>query len=243
MSKKKIDANRFGGQMSVSFRDAISALKGRSSSGIVAPETGVVDIFPVSAQIKMEALTGSRKNSRPQGELQKGIDTSGGDIFIGVWTPKNYKGKTIGKSFNLFAQPKDILVGKFVRLMARVGAMPNGFNHKVAGKAPDVALYDALRTGTYMGEYFIPTKDILDMLCRDKDVGKLSGTFAMERRSGFADWYWSCTPDRGRNTHMWSRKFSNGDIDWSDEDGCSLSGRLVRAELIPPSGSSPKPQK
>src|SRR5690606_20908320 len=62
--------------------------------------------------------------------------------------------------------------------------------HKGGAFENSIAVYDAIKSGAYDGEWFMPTAYILDKkLCDSKDRGDLAGTFAALSD----DFYWSCT--------------------------------------------------
>lgn len=208
-----------------SFRDAVSVLKGRKPARDAKPEVSLPVLLPVSAQIAANDVA-ERKES-----LRIGEAVAGGDIFFGVWTPVDRRGNRLGKTFNLFAQPRDISVEKFLDLQKRVAGLPNGFNHKAARKAPDAELFEALQSGAYKGEYFIPPMDVLHMLYRKRNVGEFRNTFADEKFPGFSLWYWSCTRSQDDLSYMQYKRFSDGYESSERKNFLSLSARLVRAEV------------
>lgn len=221
-----------------SFRDAITVLKGRKPPDVAVPEADLPWQLPVFEQMEAEEEAAKAEERRKAAEYTKNIrvgdEVPGGDIFAGTWAPVDRQGESLGKTFNLFVQPADISVEVFVDLVARVASLSNGFNHVVAGKRTDEVLYDALRSGTYKGEYFIPPEDVLATLYENKDVGRFSNTFEAQASSGMASRYWSCT----EHPHVVSivsafRFFSRYvEIDnWHNKNDFRLSGRLVRAEL------------
>lgn len=210
--------------MTASFRDAVSTLKGRKPRCIVAPEASFPVLLPVSAQIKADEAAERLENTRP------GDEVSGGDIFFGIWAPTDREGKSLGKTFSLFAQPHDASLENFLGLQERVAGLSKGFNHMAKGKAPDEVLYDALRSGAYKGEYFIPPIGVLDMLFQKKDAGKLAGSFSTDAVFGR---YWSSTEEASFFSDVWFLNFSDRSRHWFGKDAVCLSGRLVRAELRP----------
>jgi len=192
---------------------------------------------------------------------QIGQMIEGKGVFLGVWTPKDREGKSLNKTFNLFAAPEDLTdsltnaggkkeLRTFKKTVAHVAGLKgwhghDGFNHNVRGKSEDEALYDALRDGSYNGGWFIPTKDIVhgkdldgnqvqaDNLYAHKNKGKLQGTFTTASGSVFDRWYWSCTQRREDASDVFDVDFADGDGVWDLKDYLSLSGRVVRAELRP----------
>lgn len=215
-----------------SFRNAVSALKGRKPAELIVPDTNSPILLPVSAQIvAAEAEERVREQAERMKNLHVGDEVSGGDIFFGIWTPTDRGGNSLEVAFNLFAQPQDISANRFSNLEAQVESLSNGFNHRAKGKTSDEALYDALRSGSYKGQYFIPTKDILRMLYMSRHTGKLDGTFSDKTISA---WYWSCTAPENEPVCVWFRQFRHGEWSWHHKDtALPMSTRLVRAELRP----------
>ena len=117
--------------------------------------------------------------------------------------------------------------------------------HDGANFANDTAIYEALENGNYNGEWFIPTRDILqgkdvkgnfvqhDNLAAHKDGRALIGTFVTNSGSGSADWYWSATDYPGNLSEVYILRLSDGVYDWGCKDNDRLSCRPVRAELRP----------
>jgi hypothetical protein len=188
----------------------------------------------------------------PAADPQPGQLIAGKGVFIGTWSPKDRDGNSLNKTFNLFAAPHDLgldengrgtkLVATYNKAAAHVAGLQdyhgyNGFNHNVSGQGkhvpPDEALYDALRNGSYNGEWFVPPKDVLDdNLYQNKDKGDLSGTFVTSSSgSDHAHWYWSCTEHPDYWSSVCSVSFTDGDGVWDAKGLCKLSVRPVRAEL------------
>lgn len=175
----------------------------------------------------------------------------GKGIYVGIWEPKDRKGNSLGKVFNLFAAPEDVqdshgqnLLLTFDKAVKHVADLQGyygygGFNHDARGLTPDEALYEAIRKGDYDGEWFIPPKDALnDNLCKNKDTFKPENAFVTKSNgSDYAHWLWSCTEDTYKSSSVWDQDFTDGGVDFSlkidcsSKDGVKLSTRLVRAEL------------
>lgn len=210
-----------------SFRDAVSVLKGRKPSIIVEPEANLPILLPVSAQIAAESEKQRQEDKRLK-ELQIGDEVPGGDIFFGTWSPKDLLGNSLGKTFNLFAQPEDISVEVFVDLCDRVRRMPKSLKKSFCESNE---FYDALRSAASRVGYFIPPLEVLSILYQSRNEGCLKGTFA-PKASGLDHCYWSSTRNVGDPWQVLCQNFSSGKIDQYNEDhGDRLSCRLVRAEL------------
>lgn len=187
-------------------------------------------------------------------------------VYLGVWSPRDRSGKSLGKTFNLYAAPHDLgldeqgrgskLFTTYGGTVKAVGKIIDLMGHAGAKYKNDTELYKALRDGSYKGEWFIPTLDILngkdvggsvvqnDHLFAYRHTGALAGTFTSvgNRISELAHWYWSCQeiPD---NPHgVYAVRLSDGVDEWFVKEeasafdlsfGDGVSSRLVRAEPRP----------
>jgi hypothetical protein len=190
--------------------------------------------------------------------LEAGQLMPDGTVFVGVCTPKDRDGKSLGKTLNLFAMPYDLgldekgqgskLVIKFMDTVKAVAKIKNflgsdGFNHDVKNKTPDQALYDGLMDGTALKKWFIPTWEMIagrdsggeqvqtDTLFAHKDEGAFKDTFTLASGSASADWYWSCSEPHKVPSHVYGVRLSDGSVGWGLKDNASLSCRPLRAEL------------
>jgi len=180
-------------------------------------------------------------NDDEAAKMQIGQMIAGKGVFVGTWTPEDRDGKSLGKTFNLYAALKDIGALKtFNDAVNYVAGLENwhghdGFNHNINGNASCAALYDALKDGSYNGEWFIPPKDALEHnLYQNKEAFKPANTLVTANNGfGMARWYWSCTERRDDASFVYGVDFTDGVGDWVPKDHFSLSGRVVRAELRP----------
>lgn len=203
--------------------------------------------------------------NRPIGQF-----VPGKGVFIGAWSPKDRDGRSLHKTFNLFAAPYDLgldeqgrgskLVTTYNKAVAAVHTIINLMGFAGFKGNNDTDLYNALRDGSYAGEWFIPTKDILhgkdrdgnavqnDHLFGNRNTGALAGTLTTvySDDSVNAHQYWSCSEPRYAPFGVWVVRFTGGDDFWSRKDGCDgdyfghhkvyckRSTRLVRAEPVSP---------
>ncbi len=65
--------------------------------------------------------------------LETGVTTDSG-VYIGVWEPKDRTGKSLGKTFNIFAAPEDLTddAGKKVLLTFNEAVQARGVLKKLA---------------------------------------------------------------------------------------------------------------
>ncbi len=181
---------------------------------------------------------------------QIGMMIEGKGVYMGTWEPKDRDDSNIGKTFNVFAAPEDLTDASGTKVLVtfneaarQVTSLRNWHGHDGGNFANDTALYNALKNGTYNGEWFIPTRDLLcgkdlagnkvrgDNLYDHRDTGDLKGTFTTASGSANAHWYWSCTEPRGNSSDVWAVRFSDGDDDWSGKDIHRLSCRPCRVEV------------
>ena len=74
-------------------------------------------------------------------------------------------------------------------------------------------------------DFRVPSYDELDVLYRNRNKGKLAGTFN-ETGSNHAGWYWSSTEDA--KGLAWAERFSDGGTNADQYEFMALSLRCVR---------------
>lgn len=188
-------------------------------------------------------------------KVQPGQLIPGKGIFVGVWSPKDRNGNSLNKTFNLFAAPHDLGLdenGQGTKQILRyndavkcVSGIRNLMGHHGADYKNDTKLYVALKDGSYKGEWFIPTLDMIvgtdidnkkiqaDTLFAHKDKDAFKNTFTLARSSDGAYWYWSCSERRERPSAVHVVRLSDGYEIWIRKDNNSLACRPLRAELRP----------
>jgi hypothetical protein len=182
-------------------------------------------------------------------------DTRG--IFLGTWELKDKDGNQLSKIFNVFAAPENIFNERkntlsydgIVRLLS---GEKDFHGYAGAGYRSDTEIYEALRNGSYNGEWFIPPRELLvgtvgngpegvrqgaasqpDNLFDYKEKGALSGTFAKESMNGddHYGWYWSSTSPVEHPEWRHHVNFSDGYESCATTDTRGMRCRLVRLEL------------
>ncbi len=244
--------------MPKALRAAAATLKGRTAVPDAAvARVLITDAFPISAVIvqteKQKAAAEARAAEEALKNLRPGFRAGDKGIFVGTWQPKDRDGKSLGKTFNVFAAPTDLdppdTSGKncrqFVEAAEELGKRRNWHGHDGIQLGSDAALYNALKNGSAVGKWFIPPRDLLHgkdvdgKVVQDKHLyglqneGDFKGTFTTEDKSSsnFPDRYWSCTEHRDTSSHVWAVRFSGGDANWFGKDDIRLSCRPCRVEL------------
>ncbi|MBI3442108.1 MAG: hypothetical protein HY052_09970 [Proteobacteria bacterium] len=176
--------------------------------------------------------------------LEIGQSVPGQGIYVGQYSPKDRDGKSLRKTFNVFAAPQDLPdTMKYVDAVKHIAKLKgwNGFDG--TNYRNDKKIYKALKDGSYNGGWIIPTCDIL----RGKDVdskettphnlfdhqnkGAFKGTFetvALGDGYDYPDRYWSSTEGRGHSSYVRSVRFSDGLEDWGRKGYHRFSCRPVR---------------
>lgn len=245
--------------MPKALRVAAATLKGRSviSDDAVA-KVLVTDAFPISAALvlaeRQKAVQDARAAEEALKNLRVGYKAGDKGIFIGTWKPKDRDGKSLGKTFNVFAAPEDLDPSdtsgancrQFVEAAQEVGKRRNWHGHDGIYCENDAALYNALKDGSAIGKWFIPTRDLLHgkdidgNVVRDKHLlglqneGDFKGTFTTDDNApspNYPNYYWSCTEHRGNSAGVWGVRFSDGDDGWITKASGRLSCRPCRVEL------------
>ena len=245
--------------MPKALRVAAATLKGRPVvSDEAVAKVLVTDAFPISAALVLAERQKADQDARAAEEALKNLRPGhlAGDkgIFIGTWQPKDRDGRSLGKTFNVFAAPEDLdpsdTSGKncrtFENAAKEVGNRRNWHGHDGIFCENDTALYSALKDGSAIGKWFIPTrellhgKDIDGKDSRDKHLyglqneGDLKGTFTTEDDAPspmIPNRYWSCTERRGYSTDVWIVRFSDGGGGWNYKGINRMSCRPCRVEL------------
>ena len=168
-------------------------------------------------------------------------------IFAGMWEPKDREGRSIGKRFKVFAREKDLTdasgsrkVFTFKEAVQEVCKLPDGGNFW-----NDTELYNALKQGMGLGQWFIPPRELLHGLDVDgskvrdqhlyglRDEGDFRGTYTTDRGNSkdFPHYYWSCTEVRDFSPDVWASSFSGGGVDCFYIAHDRLRCRPCRVEL------------
>lgn len=167
----------------------------------------------------------------------------GQGVYLGQYKPKDRDGKSLSKTFNVFAAPEDLPeTMKYVDAVKYIAELKKWNGYDGTNYATDKEFYAAVKNGSYNGGWIIPTRDILhgkdvdgkdttpDNILAHKDKGVLQGTFKMTASSGSVcpDWYWSSTEYRDVPSLVWDVRLSGGYGGWHRKDGSRLSCRPVR---------------
>jgi hypothetical protein len=183
---------------------------------------------------------------------QIGQTVEGKGIYMGVWEPKDREGKSLGKTFAVYAAPVDLtdasgrkLVATFKDTAKRMTALRNWHGHDGGDFANDAALYRGLADGTGIGKWFIPTRDLLtgtdldgnkvqnDNLVAHKD--KLGEITTSREGCGYYDYpnyYWTLSEPRDNSYYVWCARLADGGGGWGIKDNGRQSCRPCRVEAL-----------
>lgn len=182
-----------------------------------------------------------------------GALTSDG-IYVGLWEPSGADGSRLGKIFEIYAAPQDLDDGggrttmNYDAALRRLSSLKswNGFDG--GNYRNDKNLREALRGGTYHGEWVIPPREIANGADRDgnavqpdnlmahRDAGALRGSFnaAAHCRPSYPSLYWSSTESPPYAGSFWLVGLATGDYGWNPPDTSNgMSCRLVRFVEVP----------
>lgn len=230
-------------------RNTIARLKGHTPPAQDVP-VDTSTAFPLSTALAREQA----QKIKEQEALVIGKFIPNKGVFFGTWTPKDKNGKSLGKTFNLFAAPQDLqdtsrerMTMTFDNAIAAVSRLKNWQGYNGARFQNEKDLYKALANNTYKGEWFIPTLDMLigltpdnqkitgDSLFTHKEAGALKNSFNVASRGGGnAIWYWSCTENANITSEVYCGQVGSGSRSSSKKNYYSHSVRVVRLELQPP---------
>jgi hypothetical protein len=205
------------------------------------------ELSTVEAQLKAAGfeIAGYSEPQPPKPKVSEsaavGQLIAGRGIFVGAWEPKDQNGRSLAKTFNVFAAPEDLTDSSgrkalltFRQAAAQVSSLRNWHGHDGGTFENEAALCNALGKDFYNGEWFVPTGEFLiEGLYRNKNQGDLKGTFATKPSgSDDASWYWSCTEPRDIPDYVLIASFLDGDDYWDVKDNNRLSCRPVRVEAV-----------
>src|SRR5580658_1782334 len=100
--------------------------------------------------------------------MKIGEKIEGKGIYIGQWQPKDRTGKSLGKTFALYAAPEDLtdetgkkLTATFRDTANRMTTLKNWHGHDGGDFTNDATIIQGLAHGSAVGKWFIPTKELL----------------------------------------------------------------------------------
>ena len=127
--------------------------------------------------------------------------SAGKGVYIGVWAPRDRDGRSLGKTFAVYAAPEDLtdasgkrLVATFKDAARELASKRNWHGADGGDFASDTTLYKGLADGSAIGKWFLPTRDLLvgtdidgkkvqdDNLYAHKDRGDLRHLHDQQRR-------------------------------------------------------------
>ena len=215
-----------------------------------APATPVVQELALQGStinpfaVKTVTLTADAPVPVPSLEIAKKYEKYG--TYMGIYKPKDEAGKSLGKTYYLFAADQLNGVRTFNETVEYLGTLKDGF--KVENPVSyHKELETALANGSIEGKLFIPPLDIVngadpnkingekvraENLYDLKDQGDFKGSY-MLTGSYVAGYVLSSSPQplnpNAVNPYVVRiTDFSDGSDDWYFKDGLRFSGRPVR---------------
>lgn len=235
--------------------EVMARLKGRAAPAKPVKALATV-LYPVTAAIVADERRKEIARRKAEEEAlknpQPGQKMPDGTIYLGQYTPKDRDGKSLSKTFNVFAAAEDLPeTMKYVDAVKYIASKYKAHGYDGTNYATDKELYAAIKSGSYNGGWIIPTRDILhgkdidgkettpDNILAHKDKGSFKDTFKTAASSGsdYPDWYWSSTENRDNSSNVWNVRLSDGNDDWNHKDNNRLSCRPVRLVEV----STPRP--
>ncbi len=188
------------------LRNALKAVRG---SGEIESRASFANLCPISRAVIREKYLKAAIEQRPE----IGQKIKGEGIFLGQYRPKDRKGRSLGKTFNVFAMPKDLSYKNgrkalldFNKTVQFISELKNRYGHNGGNYVSDTQLYQALEDGSYQGEWVIPTRELLhgvdmngqnaqlDNLLSYQNEGSFAGSFTVKDYGPHIPcMYWSCS--------------------------------------------------
>jgi hypothetical protein len=173
----------------------------------------------------------------------------GKGVYLGPWEPKDRHGR-LGRIFDVYAAPEDLkgargdFLQTFNDAVTHVAGLRNFHGHDGGDLASeDAVLEAAYNNPAALGNWFIPTKDLLHgetiggeraqpaNLYDSAETGAFRNSFITNNGSGHALWYWSCTEVPDHPYLVYNVDFKEGLEEYHARDDYEMSCRVVRAEL------------
>ena len=121
---------------------------------------------------------------------------AGEGIYLGEWQPRDRDGKSLKKTFNLFASSKTLGIGAgYYRTLEKIALLKNYYGHNGIAFANDERLILSLKNEKYNGQWFLPTADILhDVIYSEHKKSAANSKFKVILHKS---WYWTCNENLG----------------------------------------------
>jgi hypothetical protein len=148
--------------------DSVAALFASVSA---SDDAAIAKALPNAAVLTAERLRKEELRRALEEFLEKvkpGDTVEGEGVFIGIFEPRDRDGKSLCKTFKIFAAPEDLPGEDGARaclsypdMVARLAQMKNWHGHDGANYKNSDRIYKALDTGRYKSEWIIPPHEIL----------------------------------------------------------------------------------
>jgi hypothetical protein len=201
-------------------------------------------------RVRLATIAGTRTDTVKLPQIGQAIEGKG--VYIGQWQPKDRKGKSLGKTFAVYAAPEDLtdesgrkLVATFQDTAKRMTALRNWHGHDGGDFANDTALYRGLADGSAIGKWFIPTRDLLtgtdldgnkvqnDNLVAHKDkLGEITTSRENCGSYDYPNYYWTLSELRGDSGYVWCARLADGGVGWNSKVFHRHSFRPCRVEAL-----------
>jgi len=194
----------------------------------------------------IEAVAAEEERARKKAflaNLKPGQQMPDGSIFVGRYSPKDRQGNSLCREFNVFAAKEDLPAGRqmYCHTVQHLAKLRNWNGYNGASYENDTQLYEALRKGTYAGQWIIPTKEILhgrdmqDALTMPDNIHTHKDSIFGDllEQPGFIDSYWSCTEDPDNSKKVFKTTFHSRSMYTENKAVSKLRCRPVRLEPVP----------
>ncbi len=197
------------------------AIMGFDVTAIQSGTMNNADIFPITADI-------NRAKAKLREPLIAGDMVEGQGIYVGQWHLNDDKGDSLGKVFNIYAAPEDLVNRQgeragltYARTVSRVRALQDWHGYNGGDYNDSQEIKAALVNGSYQGGWVIPPIELLrgiNVMCTKVAVDNL---FALRKSGAFKDsyatsgqslcWYWSSSSSSGDANFAIGADFVDGD--------------------------------
>ena len=202
-------------------------------------------------RVQLATLAGTQSQS-VKATPQIGEKIEGKGIYLGVYAPKNRNGKSLGKTFAVYAATEDLtdesgakLVATFRDHAKRMTALKGWHGHDGFDSTNDAEIIQGLADGSAVGKWIIPTQELLTGTDRNGDKVQDDNLIAHKDKLGqittsrkgcgdyeYPNYYISSTEHRDNSYYVWCARPADGDGDYFTKDNHRMSCRPVRLEAL-----------
>jgi hypothetical protein len=184
--------------------------------------TGAEAFPPVVKPVELEIPEVQKVKGPEIGEVVEGEG-----IYIGSYAPKDEGGVSIGKIFNVYAAPEDLVKAdaSYNMVCSSLSSLKNWHGHDGSVSLDEAHIIESLSSGQYKGRWVIPPMELLASVTGNKYKGALCGTFNISA---------SYLSSSSRDIYIYHLNLFTQTKSYADKDNKSFACRPVRFVEVKP---------